>query len=158
MCVAESLKEIKTKIWRIGIRIFWRFWCHEQVKHYATKVTKISKTKIEMNLTFYQKRYYGYLLWFFSWKEKHIWNSLQIVYQNVCCGVVSFYHKSVQTEGRNFLYHLPFCVPWDRYKCFQICSAYNIGKSRGPFPKLENNHISIFKSRIQPADILQIWL
>ena len=29
--VAESLKRIKTKIWRIRIRIFWRFRCREEV-------------------------------------------------------------------------------------------------------------------------------
>ena len=31
MFVAESLKRIKTKIWRIQMRIFWRFRCREQV-------------------------------------------------------------------------------------------------------------------------------
>ena len=31
MFVAEPLKRIKTKIWRIGIRIFWRFRCRIQV-------------------------------------------------------------------------------------------------------------------------------
>ena len=31
MFVAESIKRIKTKIWRIQIQIFWRFRCREQV-------------------------------------------------------------------------------------------------------------------------------
>ena len=30
--VAESLKRIKTKIWRVWIQIFLRFWCRKQVK------------------------------------------------------------------------------------------------------------------------------
>ena len=31
MIVVESLKKSKQRIWRIGIRIFWRLWCREQV-------------------------------------------------------------------------------------------------------------------------------
>jgi hypothetical protein len=40
--VAESLKRIKTKIWRIRIRIFWRFQCREQVKHLFSSQLEIS--------------------------------------------------------------------------------------------------------------------
>ena len=29
----ESLKRIKTKIWIVGIQIFWSFWCREQVTY-----------------------------------------------------------------------------------------------------------------------------
>ena len=37
----KFIKKSKTKIWRIRIRIFWRFWCCEQV-NYVKSLVKIS--------------------------------------------------------------------------------------------------------------------
>ena len=89
--VADSLKRIKTKIWRIQIQIFWRFQCREQVNHVIHyRVTNIHFWKfsplLKKNMIdgFYRLLYllFPHEMWWVLYKWVNIWRTYSFLFKN----------------------------------------------------------------------------